>query len=247
MITPYNAQVRVLGDLFRERGWLEQMTDGGGGMGGEIWDIGGGGAGGERSEKRDRRDEKPIRRGSGENDDIFNGGGASDSISGRESGRGRGSERGRERGGGGGGRDSSERRKGNDRTGGADRSYQSTDSDRDNGRTSWEDRGMPGSKVQSTVGWVGGRGSFRVATSDREGGSTYSRYGKGKGNDSDILSSFSKIKGVKGVSKRALTLMGYAEPTQVRTLFLFSVLKYDEQLYFFSAFSYDFGEAMEFC
>ena len=218
MITPYNAQVRVLGDLFRERGWLEQMTDGGGGMGGEIWDIGGGGAGGERSEKKDRRDEKPTRRGSGENDDTFYGRGASDSTTGRESGSGRGRGSGR-----GGGRDGNDRRKGNDRTGGTDRSYQSTDGDRDNGRTSWEDRGMLGTKVQSTVGWVGGRGSFRVATSDREGGSTYSRYGKGKGNDSDILSSFSKIKGVKGVSKRALTLIGYAEPTQVRTLLLFSV------------------------
>ena len=196
-------------------------------MGEEIWDVGGGGAGGERSEKRDRRDERPTRRGSGENDDVFNSRGVSASTSG-----GRGS--GRESGGRGrGGRESNEKRKGNDRTGGTSRTYQSTDVDRDNSKTNWEDRGLLGSKVQSTVGWVGGRGSFRVPSPDKEGGSTYSRYGKGKSNDSDILSSFSKIKGVKGVSKRALTLMGYAEPTQVRTLFLFSVLTYEIDFFWF--------------
>ena len=205
------------------------MTDGGG-MGEEIWDVGGGGAGGERSEKRDRRDERPIRHGSGENDDVFNSRGVSASTSG---GRGSGRESGGRGGRGRGGRESNEKRKGNDRTGGTSRFYQSTDVDRDNSKTNWEDRGLLGSKVQSTVGWVGGRGSFRVPSPDKEGGSTYSRYGKGKSNDSDILSSFSKIKGVKGVSKRALTLMGYAEPTQVRTLFLFSILTYEIDFFWF--------------
>ena len=241
MITPYNAQVRVLSDLFRERGWLEQMTDGEGegrGRGEETWGEEGG-AGGERSERRDRGDERPVRRDRGQDNDMYlqrasregggvRGGGGRGRGRGREGGSREGVMIGRGQGGRqgtlqnmrgrGGGERSSEKAEGR----GGNKDMSSVDqpavSDKEKRKNNWEDRGISGSKIQSPVGWVGGRGTFRVSTNDKE--STYSRYGRGEGDDNEILSSFSRIKGVKGVSKRAITLLGYAEPTQVCIIFL---------------------------
>ena len=218
MITPYNAQVRLLSDLFREQGWLEQMSETGG-----AWDVGGmgggGGAGGERSERNEGNSRISSR---------SLGSAMSGSRYQREEGKGGGSGvdgrggRGEGRGGGRGG-DRSREREGdlssNDKEW-VNRDRRSGDRDRDSR-----------SSAQSTIGWVGGRGSFKVSA-PTDGAPGYSRYagknekskgenggGRGSGSrresEAEVLSSFSRIKGVKGVSNKQLSSMAAKVRTYV--------------------------------
>lgn len=218
MITPYNAQVRLLSDLFREQGWLEQMSEVGG-----AWDVGGvggigggGGAGGERSERYEGVNSRisPRSVGSAVSGSRYQGDGGrgegSRAVDGGRGGRGGG------RGGGGG------------REGDRSRGMEGEERERASRDRRSGNREASRNNAPSTIGWVGGRGTFKVPA-PADGAAGYSRYdGKGKSkskgengggstagsgggvrreSEADVLSSFSRIKGVKGVSNKQLSNM----------------------------------------
>ena len=199
------------------------MTDtgGGGGGGGGGWNIGGGGtggAGGEMSERQDSRVQRPTRSARGlEEETVRRGGGRS--VDGGESGRGgrgvgrtdrRTGDRGWDRtaqGRGTGGRGGVESGRDRGRDGEGDGWGRGTGSGSGPG-SGRQERGSGRSGALVTTGWVGGRGSFKVAPAvDSTGNAvTYNRYGKKK-TEQEVLSSFSRIKGVKGVKNSDLKLL----------------------------------------
>ena len=168
------------------------------------------------SERQDSRVQRPVRSARGQEEEAVRRGGGRP-MAGGETGRdGRGAGGSDRRvddrvgdraaqGRGGGGRGGRETGRDRGRDGAGDSWGAVTGSGSGSGR---QERGSGRSGALVTTGWVGGRGSFKVApTVDSTGSAvTYNRYGKKK-TEQEVLSSFSRIKGVKGVKNSDLKLL----------------------------------------
>ena len=203
------------------------MTDTGGGGGGGGWNVGGGGtggAGGEMSERQDSRVQRPVRSARGQEEEAVRRGGGRLMAGGEtgRGGRGAGGTDGRVddrvgdsaaqgRGGSGRGGRVTGRDRGRDGTGDSWGTVTGSGSGSGSGR---QERGSGRSGALVKTGWVGGRGSYKVAPTVDSAGSavTYNRYGKKK-TEQEVLSSFSRIKGVKGVKNSDLKLLSSIKVT----------------------------------